>query len=283
MTGPWYCSLDAVADAIDLGTATGDYDQIRAVLESVSRQVEQWTNHESFQPQVKTRRFTAEDPFSLRVTDLLSVTSIQTDTSGNRTFNTTMSATCYELEPYNNPSNNLPLPYWRVDLIPTSSGVFPTWPRQNGVQITGTWGFYDVEAQKATVSSAPLDATSTGFTAVNSSNVEIGNTIKIDDEQMFVNSVATTTTTGDTLGTITVDRAVNGTSGASHSSGTAINVYQYPIVERATLIQASRILARRRAPLGVIGSVDVGVIRLRDNLDPDVKQLLDPLTERVLE
>jgi hypothetical protein len=38
----------------------------------------------------------------------------------------------------------------------------------------------------------------------------------------------------------------------------------------ATLIQASRLFARRHAPFGVAGNPEVGQLRLLERLDPDV-------------
>lgn len=43
-----------------------------------------------------------------------------------------------------------------------------------------------------------------------------------------------------------------------------------PTIKLATLIQASRLFARRHAPFGVAGNPEVGQLRLLERLDPDV-------------
>lgn len=47
-------------------------------------------------------------------------------------------------------------------------------------------------------------------------------------------------------------------------------------VTQATIIQASRIFKRLDSPLGVAGFGDVGVMRVSNSLDPDVRMLVDP-------
>lgn len=47
-------------------------------------------------------------------------------------------------------------------------------------------------------------------------------------------------------------------------------------VTQACIIQASRIFKRNDSPLGVAGFGDLGVMRVSNQLDPDVRQLVDP-------
>lgn len=54
-----------------------------------------------------------------------------------------------------------------------------------------------------------------------------------------------------------------------------------PAVKAATLLQASRFLARRESPYGIAGSPDQGSeLRLLAKLDPDVAVMLGPYTNR---
>jgi hypothetical protein len=53
-------------------------------------------------------------------------------------------------------------------------------------------------------------------------------------------------------------------------------------VKNATLLQAARIFKRRTSPFGVAGSPETGELRLRDELDVDVKQLLSHLRDLVV-
>ena len=47
-------------------------------------------------------------------------------------------------------------------------------------------------------------------------------------------------------------------------------------VTQACIIQAARIYKRNDSPTGVMGFGDMGIIRVGTQLDPDVKQLLEP-------
>lgn len=47
-------------------------------------------------------------------------------------------------------------------------------------------------------------------------------------------------------------------------------------IKQATVIQASRIFKRNDSPLGVAGFGDMGVMRVSSQLDPDVRQLVEP-------
>ena len=49
-----------------------------------------------------------------------------------------------------------------------------------------------------------------------------------------------------------------------------------PAVKLATLIQASRLYARRNAPFGIAGNLDVGEMRLLDRLDVDLMTSVRP-------
>lgn len=51
-----------------------------------------------------------------------------------------------------------------------------------------------------------------------------------------------------------------------------------PTIKLATLIQASRLFARRHAPFGVAGNPEVGQLRLLERLDPDVAISVRPFT-----
>jgi hypothetical protein len=44
----------------------------------------------------------------------------------------------------------------------------------------------------------------------------------------------------------------------------------------ATLIQATRLFARKQSPFGIAGAPDMGVVRLSSRLDADVEVLARP-------
>ena len=54
------------------------------------------------------------------------------------------------------------------------------------------------------------------------------------------------------------------------------------VVNQACLIQASRLFKRKDSPFGVMGSPETGYVRLKDELDPDVKKLLNGVRRPLL-
>lgn len=51
-------------------------------------------------------------------------------------------------------------------------------------------------------------------------------------------------------------------------------------IAMATLLQASRLFARRQSPFGIAGAPDLGVVRLSSRLDADVEVLCKPFRRR---
>lgn len=246
-------------------TDTDDDAQIDAVLESVSRQVDQWTNRQ-YQPVVQTRYYAPRSAVSLLVDDLLAVTALATDEDGDRVYETSWAATDYDLEPVNARLESPPRPYTRLEVSPDGDYLFPSIAR--GVRIAGTWGYYDVRTTVSVALAEALDASETGVDVASGAAFDVGQTILIDSEQMEITAISSNT--------LTVRRGVNGTTAATHNSGLSVDIYTYPVIERAVLIQSSRIFRRKDAPFGTVGSPEFGVLRLLARLDPDVQQLLWP-------
>lgn len=267
-----YCTLTDLRAALHEPVAQGESDRLMlAVIEDVSRQIDLETGHRFYAAQ-ETRVYTAEEPHRVLVDDLLAVSAIRADRGANRTYSATMSTASYELGPANATMASPPHPYWAVEIRPSASEVFPTIER--GVQIVGTWGFYNITKPVGTLTAALPDATTTSVGVSDPTRVHPGHTLRIGSEQLWVEAVAGST--------VSVQRGVNGTTPASAASGTAVEVYEYPIVQRACMLQAARLLRRHEAPFGVIGSADVGLVRLTAGLDPDVRTLLDRLSRRVV-
>ena len=59
-----------------------------------------------------------------------------------------------------------------------------------------------------------------------------------------------------------------------------VGVYGWPsipiAIKQACIIQASRIYKRLDSPMGIVGFGDMGAIRVSNQLDPDVAQLVMP-------
>ena len=156
-----YCSLDELKAAVGLPSTVETYDpQLEMSIEAVARLVDDFCGRR-FWSATETRVYTACDATLLRVEDLLSVTTLRVDSTGNASYGTTMSATCYYTAPVNATLGVIGYaqPYYEVRIADNSSAVFPVEvPR--GVQITGAWGYataVPAQIRNACIQQAAID------------------------------------------------------------------------------------------------------------------------------
>lgn len=245
------------------GSDTADDTVIKRVIENISRALDRFWEGRHYYPRTETRVYTAADANLLLVDDLLTVTTLKTD-SGDRSYATTWQTTDYDLAPYNAVSSAPPRPYTRVVPSPNGSYRFPSVAK--GVQLAGSFGYFDVKYTADATLTEDLDTSETGVDVSNGAVFSEGMTVLIDSEQMHVQTKAT--------GALTVTRGANGTTAASHTSGAAIQIYEYPTVNEAAMILASRIFKRKDAPFGVLGSAEMGQMLVIAKHDPDVMLLM---------
>ncbi len=218
-------------------SATADDAVLDSVLYGVSRLMDDYVGFPLYAA-LDTQYYTAEDARCLVLDQpFTDITAVALDFAGNRTYNLTMGATCYDLTgpdaDYNVRSNSPPQPFWELHTRWTATAVFPTGtPR--GVQLTGTWGYTN---QTRTLAALPTtvsgwDATSTSLGFVNASTIAPGQTLLVDSEQMFVKD-------GVSTSSFLVERAVNGTVAAAHTSAAPIAVYEYPVISEACRFQVA--------------------------------------------
>ena len=132
-----YTDLATVKLRLDR-TDTKDDAAIESAIEAASRAIDGFTGRIFYQITATARVFTAVDSMWLELPDLVSVSSFQTDSDGDRTYEDTWAATDYDLEPYN--ASDIGWPYTSVSPTPAGRYGFPVGARK-GVKITGTWGF----------------------------------------------------------------------------------------------------------------------------------------------
>jgi hypothetical protein len=264
---PWsYLGLQSFKAAITIPSAdSADDARLRAVLEAVSQQIDQECGR-TFRTYLATRYLSADQAGRILLdADLLSVITLKGDAASARTYTDLWAVTDYDLIPDNAVADRSP--YQEIATAPSGEFGFPTGARR-GVQIVGKWGYWeDLFALSATLNEA-LDATETGVDVTAVTELEVGQTILVDAEQMYV-------TAFPGPNTATVERGVNGTTAATHALGAAVSRYRYPgpIVE-ATRIQAARVFQRVHAPFGIQGSAEMGTVAVIARIDPDVKMLL---------
>lgn len=131
-----YATVQALRARLGNGGATADESHLERLIKAASDEIDGLCNRR-FHQTAETRVFTAEWPDLVFVDDIVSVTTLETDDLGDRTYGTAWSPTDYEMEPAN--SAVVGHPYTSIALHPRTTKAFPT--ARRGVRVTGTWGW----------------------------------------------------------------------------------------------------------------------------------------------
>ncbi len=248
-------------------TATTDDIYLRKLLEQASRDIDKACDRH-FYVKTATRYFDGSAS-PMPIDDLLSTPTIKLDEDGDGTYESTLVAADYLLYPYNT--------YPKTKLLISNDSDYGGFAAgiSKGVEIVGSWGFGDgeraspiLDSGTTVASTDALDTTETGVDVTSVTPFSAGQTILIDSEQMYIQSIATST--------LTVRRAMNGTTAATHAALTAIYIYEYPSpIVGATLITAMRAWKRKdSAYQDVVGSVETGMVVTSKGIDPDVMRTI---------
>ena len=207
---------------------------------------------------------------NLLIDDLLGIPTIKLDEDADDVYEATMAATDYLLYPANK------LPKERIELSNASNygGFASGVPR--GVEVTGIHGYGDGESATPyytsgqAVTNAPNFAAGvTVLTMASTATFGAGLTLRIDAEQMYVETVTNATT-------VVVRRGVNGTTDIVHATGAAISLYEAPQpIREATLVIAMRAWKRKDSAFqDAVGSPDTGLVITYKDEDPFVKGII---------
>ena len=270
--GNSYADLSIFKTMMEI-TGTGNDTELLQSLESASRSIDSFCKR-YFYIKSETRQFRGSGNRLLLDADLLSVTTLTTLKS-DRSTDKTWATTDYELFPL---GDTVYPKTWIEIADDTTAGSFASGTRR-GVQIAGMFGYGNGNSSTpyqsaTTLNDAGFDSSETTFTATAGTTLNIGETILLDSEQMYITGISTHV--------ITVQRAMNGTTGASHSNGGTIYVYKYPQeITNACLLQAARISKRMMTAYATpIGAPEMGTFDVTMNLDQDVQRLLIPFQEK---
>ena len=264
-------------------SSTGDHAQLDSVQETVARLIDDYCGFQFF-PSSDTRYFTARNSQCLALdTPLLAVDSVRLDLHGDGTsYDTTMTSACYYLEPYNATNQSPPKPYWNLELRQSATMAFPSGDKR-AVQIIGTFGYYNKTTSIATIATANTSNT-TRMEFNNSSLLHPGMTLLAGSERIYVkNNGKSGSDTATSSGSVFVERAVNGTTAATHASGETVYAYEYPVIDQAALTQAEQAYLVRHSPQGYAGGDPYGQQRpqISAGLHPFVRSLLEPFRKPV--
>ena len=239
-----YATLNQLKDPGYLNIPNTDYDAtLLRILESVSEDIDHlcYRHFDCFEG---TQYFDGSGRTLIPNDDILSISSLTLDMDGDGTYETTVSSTDYAMYPLNGYSI-WPKLYLKLNYRSTCGGFASGIPA--GVKITGVFGHGDGNSATPYVTTGITGTvgTTSGTTLTISSEgvLQVGQTIRIDSEQLYVKSLTT-----DGSKTATVDRAVNGTNASNHSAAT-IYVYKYPgpVVE-SCLLWATNVWKQRENP-----------------------------------
>tara|TARA_R110000744_G_scaffold300820_2_gene409942 strand:- start:774 stop:1607 length:834 start_codon:yes stop_codon:yes gene_type:complete len=249
-------------------TGTGNDTELLQSLEMASRSIDAYCRRK-FYVTSETTQYRGEGNRLMLYDDLLSITTFTT-LKDDRSTEKTWASTDYELFPLGD--TRFPKEY--IELADnTTAGSFAN-NRRRGVQIVGLFGYGTGSSatpyeSATTTNDGSFDSSETTFTATAGANLNIGETILIDSEQMYISGISSDT--------ITIKRAMNGTTGASHSTGATVYVYKYPQpIIQSCYLQAGRISKRwQTAYATTIGAVEMSPYDVTIGLDADVKRLLN--------
>ncbi|MEV2277711.1 hypothetical protein AB0I72_19205 [Nocardiopsis sp. NPDC049922] len=139
---------------------TADDDRLTAALTAASRGVEKFCRRQFNQTATATaRRYRPTSAALVMVDDFHTITDlvVETDTTGDGTFDTTWTSADYELEPLDGLQDGVEgWPFWRVRAV--SDRAFPA-GRRTTVRVTAQWGWAavpDPVAEATLVTAADL-------------------------------------------------------------------------------------------------------------------------------
>lgn len=225
--------------------------RLLGIIEGVSQLIDRITER-TFRIYEGSMVFTPEFYDFLLLPDLLSVTTMELDYDCDGDYEVTLSPTTdYLLEP-NNASQH-ERPYTRLRVRVHSPYHLPKFAQV--LRVTGKWGYWERLRKTGTTVTTAIAEGDDEIEVSNYERIQVGWTLKINDEQMYVRDKNVNGT-----GKVTVVRAQNGSSEAEHAADSVIYRYVYPeALETAAILQASRVYRRSETPLGIVNNPgDIG-------------------------
>ena len=267
-----YATADDLRDYL-AGTSyssgwTSDAGSIRRILEAVSRRIDDYCGGGTFGPLTETRFYDIGSG-SLRdspqyqtvaITDdiktsmstpgvvpldgwIVSPTTVTAYGATDRATSETLTEG-YNADFWLMPYNSAPKTILKLN-EDTTKGFDAG---QQTLSILGSWG-YTADTVSVTTSDAIGSTTATSASVSSAANLGPAQTILIDSEQLYITAIS-----GNTL---TVERGVNGTTGATHSGGASLYRYDYPELVVQAALDLAKIVFRDR-DLGAVTTIGSG-------------------------
>jgi hypothetical protein len=144
-----YCSLADVKAAARI-TDTIDDTLLELSIESASREIDSYTERVFYSTggTPVARVYIPQDIYLVETDDIISVTTVKSDSAGDGTFDITWDTTDFQLEPLNGRAGGIDTPATRIRAI--GDYLWPVYEPRNvnsnqaSVQVTGVFGFATV-------------------------------------------------------------------------------------------------------------------------------------------
>lgn len=144
-----YATLADVKAAARI-TDTIDDGLLEIAIESSSRDIDAYTERVFFSTGATAvaRVYIPQDIYLVETDDIISVTTLKSDSTGNGTFDVTWASTDYQLEPLNGLAGGISTPATRIRAI--GEYLWPVYEPRNvnsnqaSVQVTGVFGFASI-------------------------------------------------------------------------------------------------------------------------------------------
>lgn len=203
--GNWYAGREAVKRAAGI-TGTEADGTVDRLIEAASRRVDSDTGR-FFIPLTATRYYDFPNDSYARSwrlwldEDLISAAVVQTGAQDGSP--TTIPAADYYLEPVNSP------PYNRLEIDLSSTSVLDSGDasHQRSVSIQGDWGHSAATVSAGAVGSDIANGTVTSIVVTDASLIDVGDTLLIENERLFVRGRGTFDTTTNLGGNLTANKA----------------------------------------------------------------------------
>jgi hypothetical protein len=235
MANRCYSNLNDIKTSLGISSSTDDKVMLNA-LEGATLEIEKYTGRK-FNVEYATKYFSGAN--RLWVNDLLTVSTLKTDTDGNASFETVYTTSDYVLFPLNE--------YPKTYIEPSDNSDYGSFTSgKKGVEIVGFWGYGDGESATSYTNQSTITAsTASGATTINvvSTNLATGQTWLIDSEQFYVKDL--------TASIASVICGLNGTSKDAHSASSVIYVYDFPADIKQACLNLATALYQNRAKQGL--------------------------------
>lgn len=259
-----YASLTDFKGSLVAGVNITSHDvRLREILEGVSRTIDEYLSRHMYS-QTATRYFSGNGRACIFFDyDIISVTTLKEDTVDDSVYDTTWASTDYILSEGlgkydNDPTGRAYLentrPYWSMEIDTRSTGTKSDFPRnQRNFELVGKFGYSEsTVAAVSLVDDMDVTAADVEITVDAGSEFSIAQTIVIDSEQIYITAI--------TSEVLTVQRGINGTTGATHANDSPISIVEYPSPIREAVLLEAGLLMETRGYRRQLGNFETGII-----------------------